>query len=393
MEPAQHKYTIVAEDILQRIENGDLVPGDRLPGLRVLGKQFGCNYHTVRHAFEGLAQRGYLEMRPGSGTFVTDKAVDHLRQKASTEKILRKTDQIGVLLPLQQWGHYVTSLINQLHLSAKKKNLILNIRTVATIDIQCFSLAKEFRAQGCCAILLPWVGKEQKPADLHDFVRASELPVILPDPVHGLEDHCYRIARNNRGSAPNETMLQGRYFQALGYDKVALLASYDTAPEPLRCKTLQYIDWASRENMPNLLELVDTENGHDFDRIIDRWQPMKGELAIIAHDDELALDFMDACRRRGVSIPEDFALMGHNNNPNGLRSDPTLSTMLCPYDYIADGMLEHALAMSCGTTQQLQEQDPQSFQIRESCGGREHLGEQIDELIDSLVNDWSVQKT
>ncbi len=390
METPQHIYTKVADDILQRIESGELSAGTRLPGVRTLGEQFGCNYHTVRHAFKELEKQGYIELRPGSGTFITDKVADHLKQKVSADKVLRNPEELGVLLPLKQWGYYVVSLINQLHHSAEKQGLKLNIRTVSSINIQSAALAKEFCEQDCCAIILPWMGKDQKPADLHDFVRASELPVVLPDLIHGLEHHHYRAPRSKQNNARSATVLQGRYFQSLGYEKIALLGSYNDSPEPLRGKVIQYIDWVNRKNLPTLLGMVE-EGKRDFNHIIDRWLPMKGELAVIAYHDELALEFMEACKKRGLDIPTDFALMGHNNNPNGLRSDPALSTMLCPYEYIADGMIAHAVALSCGSSRQLRKQGPHTFYIRESCGGRQKLGDRIDNLTASLIGERNMQ--
>ena len=172
---------------------------------------------------------------------------------------------------------------------------------------------------------------------------------------------------------------------------VALLGAYIDAPEHFQRKVIQYIDWVNRENLPNLLELAEVGGTKDFDRIIDRWLPMKGELAVIAYHDELALEFMEACRQKGINIPEDFAVMGHNNNPNGLRSDPTLSTMLCPYKYIADGMISHALALSSGSSNQLREQDPQAFHIRESCGGRRKLGARAEKVAASLIGELNMQ--
>ena len=83
---------------------------------------------------------------------------------------------------------------------------------------------------------------------------------------------------------------------------------------------------------------------------------------------------MDAAMEQGFSIPDDFAVIGHNNNPNGLRSNPPLSTMLLPYDHVAKGMIGHALALSAGRSGQLKVHEPQAFYIRESCGGRARLG-------------------
>jgi DNA-binding LacI/PurR family transcriptional regulator len=390
MKTVQHKYARVIDEILGKIECGELTEGSRLPGTRKLADQMGFHYHTVRQAYIKLSNDGYLELKAGSGTFVTGKVRDHLRSRFSAEKIRQSTGHMGVLLPMKQWGYYMTNLIDQLHQSAERQGLTLNIRAVDSIDIQSSSLSKEFQDQGCCAIILPWVGKDQQLVDLHDFVRASELPVVLPDLIHGLENNWYRLPEQRRKGVPNTTVLRGRYFQSLGYENIALLGSYDDSPEHLRCKSIQYMDWVSRENLPNLFELAE-EGGQDLDRIIDRWLPMKGRLAVIAYHDDLALEFMDACRKRGLGVPEDFAVMGHRKNQSGLRSDPTLSTMLCSYSHIADGMVSHAQALCCGSSGQLADRDPQSILVRESCGGRRKLGNQVEKLAAALVSELFMQ--
>jgi DNA-binding GntR family transcriptional regulator len=114
MKTSQHKYTKIANDILGRINRGDLAPGARLPGLRALGEQFGCNYHTARHALAELAKHGHVKLRPGSGCFVAAKPGRPARQVPASRRL-------GVLLPLKQWSHYVIRLIDQLHHSAEKK--------------------------------------------------------------------------------------------------------------------------------------------------------------------------------------------------------------------------------------------------------------------------------
>jgi DNA-binding LacI/PurR family transcriptional regulator len=382
-----HKYQSICDHILAGIESGELVPGTRLPGVRALGEQYGCNYHTVRHAFETLAEKGYVVLKRGSGTFVTDRALDYQKRKVSADKVLRTTDQLGVLLPLRRWGHYVTSLIDQLHHSAEQQHFKLNIRTVTEIDINSATLARELLDQNCCAILLPWIGEDQNLGNLHDFVRASELPVVTPNPVHGLERNCYRDPHVDLDTYHSGTYLQCRYFQELGFKNIALLGPSAETAEYFERKLLQYSRWIDRENLPNLIGLVDG-SFKDFDRIIKRWSPMKGELAVIAYHDELAIEFMDACRRNDVSIPNDFAILGHNNNPAGLRTDPPLSTMLCPYDYIAEGMIAHAVALSKGSSVQLGGQEPQAFYIRESCGGRLRKGDEIDSVVSTLLDEF-----
>ena len=186
------------------------------------------------------------------------------------------------------------------------------------------------------------------------------------------------------------TYLQCRYFQEIGFSNIALLGPAAETAEYFERKLHQYSRLICRENLPHLIGLVDGSR-KDYERIINRWSSMKGELAVIAYHDEMALDFMAACQGMGVSVPSDFAVLGHNNHPSGLRADAPLSTMLCPYNYIADGMISHAISLSRGSSSQLSGQEPQAFFIRESCGGRQRLGKKVEEMVATLLADFNVR--
>ncbi|KAA3605123.1 MAG: PLP-dependent aminotransferase family protein [Planctomycetota bacterium] len=68
----QAKYRHLAEALRQRILDGRLSPGTRLPASRVFAAQLQVSRNTVLQAFTGLIAEGYLTGKPGSGTFVTD---------------------------------------------------------------------------------------------------------------------------------------------------------------------------------------------------------------------------------------------------------------------------------------------------------------------------------
>lgn len=380
LEASHHKYQEICEKIRVRIASGELKPGTRLPSVRALGEEYGCNYHTVRHAFEALAAEGHVELKRGSGTFITDPA----DKPADTAKTLQTTDKIGVFLPLNQWGHYVTSLIDHLHHSAEEMNLKLNIRTVSAIDARSADLARELTDQGCCAIILPWLGEDQNPAHLHNFVRASTLPVVLANPVPGLEACSYLNPEVDLDIQHSVTYLQCRYFKEIGYKKIALLGPDATGTDYWQRNLMLYSRWCDLEDFPSLVGMVD-RSPESYERIITRWESHRGEIAVIAYHDEIALEFMQACNRAGYSVPEDFAVLGHNNNPLGLRSNPPLSTVLCPYEYVANGLISHAVALSKGSSQQYTGHEPQDFFIRESCGGRMKFGDEIDGIVSALL--------
>ncbi|WP_111497840.1 MULTISPECIES: PLP-dependent aminotransferase family protein [Marinobacter] len=62
-------YAQLADQIQQLIKDGVYRSGDRLPGVRVLSRQFGVSISTVLQAHQTLESRGYLEARERSGYY------------------------------------------------------------------------------------------------------------------------------------------------------------------------------------------------------------------------------------------------------------------------------------------------------------------------------------
>lgn len=66
-------YLQVMEQIKHAIETGALRPGDQLPGIRVLAETLVINPNTVAKVYRELEHEGVLELRHGTGAFVTDR--------------------------------------------------------------------------------------------------------------------------------------------------------------------------------------------------------------------------------------------------------------------------------------------------------------------------------
>lgn len=60
----------VVQDILRKIESGELVTGDRLPPERDMAAQFNVSRATIRDALRTLAALGALSIEHGRGIFV-----------------------------------------------------------------------------------------------------------------------------------------------------------------------------------------------------------------------------------------------------------------------------------------------------------------------------------
>lgn len=64
-------YTSVVEQILARIRSGALRPGSALPAERTLARQLHVSRNSLREALRVLEHAGVLDIRTGSGTYVT----------------------------------------------------------------------------------------------------------------------------------------------------------------------------------------------------------------------------------------------------------------------------------------------------------------------------------
>ena len=64
-------YEDIVQQIEQAVSDGVFEVGDQLPGERELAIQFGVSRVVVREAMRTLEATGVVEVRRGSGTFIT----------------------------------------------------------------------------------------------------------------------------------------------------------------------------------------------------------------------------------------------------------------------------------------------------------------------------------
>jgi DNA-binding GntR family transcriptional regulator len=67
-------YLQVARHLQERIERGDLRPGDRVPSEREIADQWGVSRATATKVLGALRTAGLVEARRGSGTVVRSAA-------------------------------------------------------------------------------------------------------------------------------------------------------------------------------------------------------------------------------------------------------------------------------------------------------------------------------
>jgi DNA-binding LacI/PurR family transcriptional regulator len=108
------KYLILANEMRSQIEQGVLLPGDRLPTFLEMHERHGVTVSTVNRIYTHLENDGLIVREPGRGTYV----------KAKTERLL--TGVIGVAVPFSQ-GPYFVSLLEGAYEEAAKAGIELSL--------------------------------------------------------------------------------------------------------------------------------------------------------------------------------------------------------------------------------------------------------------------------
>jgi DNA-binding transcriptional MocR family regulator len=79
-------YRQIADLIADKIAEGRLAAGDRLPPQRDIARMAGVNLTTVTRAFASLQERGLVESRPGRGSIIADPAMTASFQSAPVDE-------------------------------------------------------------------------------------------------------------------------------------------------------------------------------------------------------------------------------------------------------------------------------------------------------------------
>jgi len=69
-------YLQIAKEVKHSIAIGSLKPGEQLPSVRDIALQITVNPNTVAKAYRELELRGIVETRRGTGTFVSETAIE-----------------------------------------------------------------------------------------------------------------------------------------------------------------------------------------------------------------------------------------------------------------------------------------------------------------------------
>lgn len=113
-------YQEIAEALRRRIASGEWQPGDKLPPVRQMARQWNCTPGTVSRAYALLAQDGLVVGQRGSGTRVAPNALQPEQAVWQWAGLINRADQF--LLDAMSGGYSPTQVEAALRLAISRWN-------------------------------------------------------------------------------------------------------------------------------------------------------------------------------------------------------------------------------------------------------------------------------
>lgn len=311
--------------------------GERIPGENELAQKYQMSRQTVRQSLSLLEQKGLIERRQGSGTYVTQ----NLQRK-------KKTWNVGVIATYISeyiFPSILRGMENELSrsgfspiLSATKNRMDSERRileeflrknvdglivegTKSALPNPNIGLYEEFKKAG-----IPVVFFNSYYPVMHDCVY-----VVMDDKIGGYDTVEYLTKKGHRniGGIFKSDDLQGvdRY---AGYLKAITKQELPMQDE--------WIHWFHSENRSYLL-------ADEADRMIASW---KDCTAVVCYNDEIAVKLINALVAKGIRVPQDMAVISFDNSLFSEVSQVRITSLDHPKELLGAAAARKLLSMIGG---------------------------------------------
>lgn len=300
----QKKYERIVSWVQTEIENGALSRGDKLPSENELMERFRISRQTVRRAMEELTEKGVVEGRRGSGTYVT---VNTRRYAAGKE--------IRIAVMLTYVDTYIfPSIIKGIESVLSSEGCTLQIAMTDNAVEKERMLLKEFiHTQSVDGIIAETV-KSALPNPNMELYREIEnmgIPVLFVNSYYKELDIPH-ISMDDRKAG----YLAAKHLAECGHTRIGGIFKADDGQGHLRYAG--YTDALMEQEIKirgDQVIWIDSEElrtmGEESAKFLKR---LKGCTACVCYNDETAYKIVEIFRKAGHRVPEDLSVVGIDNS-------------------------------------------------------------------------------
>lgn len=308
------KYVLVEQKIKHAIKHREIV--DKLPGERILAKEYGFSYMTIRKAVENLVAEGLLYKIPMKGTFIAEGK--NSKKKANIiGYFLDSSIVAGLTSP------YYSLIFNALQRQATKHGYSL----IYFSDIGDSSSYKHINnIDGVIISCFPRIEHIVDEINKH-------IPVVVIDNSSSDKTIPSLIIDNF-----NAVRASVNYLCSMGHKRIGFITGLeDSDVGKNRCAG--YKSGLSNNGI-KLNEKLVFKGDYSFEsgaNGADYFLSLKNPpTAIMCANDAMAIALIRQAVQRGVNVPDDLSVIGFDDIPVASQINPALTTLAAPIDQISE---------------------------------------------------------
>ena len=296
------KYFQLQTWLQDRIEQGYYSTNEKIPTENELVKLSGLSRATVRQALRNLENDGYIIRKKRVGSFVQ-----------RLEKSSSDIQTVGLLVPDIRSG-YAPILARGAEDEAIKNDISLILcNTDDMLSQASYHIDRLIKLSVKGVIYIPVAASDKKNLQIINELKKKNIPVVLAD--RGIQDSNLDFVTTNNfeGSRKITQHLINR-----GHKKIAFLSNKLYSTEKLRYSGFMSKMIDSGINQDPSITILDKGAFNVNNYLNHANQILKNKkkfTAVYAGHDRIALLFYAAAKNLGLSVPDDFSLVGYDNMP------------------------------------------------------------------------------
>ena len=297
------KYIEISDYFKEKIDNGEMKPGEKLPTEYEMVDMFSVSRHTVRQAILELEKDKYIYREKGVGAFCADKEKDAFKNQNMIMVITTYISDyifpyiirgIEEILSKKGYGVILFSTKNEKEKEAEQLKKLLNYNIVG-------------------AIIEPTTSAiENVNNEYYIELNKKKIPYIMINSAYENLEQSYVVINDEKGG-----YLACKHLLEGGHTKIAAIFKEDDSQGINRKKG--YIKALEENNIEVDYSLIGTYK--TFEEDFYPYAFIKNLLskndnrptAVVCYNDKIAVQVVSAARELGLRIPEDLSIVGYDN--------------------------------------------------------------------------------
>ncbi len=329
--------------------------------IKDIARKLGISFSTVSRA---LSPHASIVVKTQTRDLVrqTAAAMDYSPNLIARGMVMGKTGTLG-LLTYQISRETSGRQIDQILRMADKQNYQILLRMAAhrtplsPMDDQVIQI-KQLISRGIDGLLINTRGDGEESERILNIVRGQVPVVTFHYPTHNLSGVVLDLVADFY--AATEHLIE------LGHERIGFIGPDWDETSPVSAKGKGYFLAMQKHGLtPEFLPALGiyAEGGYiQSKRLGDRF------TALLCRDDYTAIGVCRGLRELGLRVPEDVAVVGHGDIDVSAYVTPSLTTLVTPYEAIAQAAMDLMLEQLQGQDEPRQVTLRSHLIVRESCG-------------------------